>query len=151
LNPKDASSWFRVFYQGLTNPIYLSYTNSEIFQNSSAFRLYDFADDESTRHLYSVMIRSCFLPVSMSTSNRIIKPGYESYQPIVATGQFGLGQIPPHFFLHHPTVSRADLPNSLTNHRCYSIYLFGHWLRELVVNVEDSRLSESLGANVVAD
>jgi hypothetical protein len=79
LNPKDASSWFRVFYQGLTNPIYLPYTNSELFENPSAFRLDDFADDESTRHLYSIMIRPCFLPVGMSTSNRIIKPGYESY------------------------------------------------------------------------
>ncbi|KAK1695512.1 hypothetical protein QYE76_012209 [Lolium multiflorum] len=28
----------------------------------------------------------------MSTSNRIIKPGYESYQPVVAARQFGLGQ-----------------------------------------------------------
>jgi hypothetical protein len=26
------------------------------------------------------MIHPCFLPVGMSTSNRIIKPGYESYQ-----------------------------------------------------------------------
>jgi hypothetical protein len=48
LNPKDASSWFRVFYQGLTNPIYLPYTNFEIFENPSAFRLDDFADDEIT-------------------------------------------------------------------------------------------------------
>jgi hypothetical protein len=72
LNPKDASSSFRVFYQGLTNPIYLPYTNSKIFENPSAFRLDDFADDESTRHLYSIMIRPCFLPVGMSTSNKII-------------------------------------------------------------------------------
>jgi hypothetical protein len=85
LNPKDASSWFRVFHQGLNNPIYLSYTDSEIFENPSTFRLDDFADDESTRHLYSIMIRPCFLPVGMSTSNRIIKPGYESYQPVVAS------------------------------------------------------------------
>jgi hypothetical protein len=58
----------------------------------------------------------------MSTSNRIIKPGYESYQPVVAAWQFGLGQIPPHFFLHHLTVSRVDLPDSLTSHRCYSMF-----------------------------
>jgi hypothetical protein len=122
LNPKDASSWFRVFYQGLTNPIYLPYTNSEIFENPSAFRLDDFADDETTRHLYSIMIRPCFLPVDMSTSNRITKPSYESYQPVIAARQFGLGQIPPHFFLHHLTVSRADLPDSLTSHRCYSMF-----------------------------
>ncbi|KAK1677759.1 hypothetical protein QYE76_038607 [Lolium multiflorum] len=48
----------------------------------------------------------------MSTSNRIIKPGYESYQPVVAARQFGLGQVSPHFFLHFLTESRADLPMS---------------------------------------
>ncbi|KAK1685000.1 hypothetical protein QYE76_045848 [Lolium multiflorum] len=47
------------------------------------------------------MIRPCFLPVGMSTSNRIIKPGDECYQPVVAGRQFGLGQVSPHFFLHH--------------------------------------------------
>jgi hypothetical protein len=44
----------------------------------------NFADDDSTRHLYFIMICPCFLPVGMSTSNKIIKPGYESYQPVVA-------------------------------------------------------------------
>jgi hypothetical protein len=88
LNPKDASSWFKVFYQGSNNPIYLPYTDSEIFENPSAFRLDDFADDES-------MIRPYFLPVGMSTYNRIIKPGYESYQPVVVARQFGFGQVPP--------------------------------------------------------
>ncbi|KAK1616785.1 hypothetical protein QYE76_022302 [Lolium multiflorum] len=63
------------------------------------------------------MIRPCFLPVGMSTSNRIIKPGYESYQPVVAARQFGLGQVSPHFFLHHLTESRADLPDILTGQR----------------------------------
>jgi hypothetical protein len=58
----------------------------------------------------------------MSTSNRIIKPGYESYQPVVAARQFGLGQVPPHFFLHHLTESRADLPDGLTSQRCYSLF-----------------------------
>jgi hypothetical protein len=29
--------------------------------------------------LISILIHPCFLPVGMSTSNRIIKPGYESY------------------------------------------------------------------------
>jgi hypothetical protein len=53
LNAKDASSWFRVFYQGLTNPIYLPYTNSKIFENPSAFRLDDFAKKKhSTFVLY---------------------------------------------------------------------------------------------------
>ncbi|KAK1651693.1 hypothetical protein QYE76_069498 [Lolium multiflorum] len=68
------------------------------------------------------MIRPCFLPVGMSTSNRIIKPGYESYQPVVVARQFGLGQVPPHFFLHHLTVSRAELPDILTGQRCYTFF-----------------------------
>jgi hypothetical protein len=106
----------------LNNPIYLPYTDSEIFENPSAFKLDDFADDESTRHLYSIIIRPCFLPVGMSTSNRIIKPGYEAYQPVVAARQFGLGQVPPHLLLHHLTISRADLPNILTSQRCYSLF-----------------------------
>ncbi|KAK1642378.1 hypothetical protein QYE76_060183 [Lolium multiflorum] len=68
------------------------------------------------------MIRPCFLPVGMSTSNRIIKPGYESYQPVVVARQFGLGQVPPHFLLHHLTESRAELPDVLTGQRCYSFF-----------------------------
>jgi hypothetical protein len=83
LNPIDASSWFRIFYRGLDNPIFLPYTDSEIFENPITFRLADFADDDSTRHLYSILIHPCFLLVGMSTSNRIIKPGYEFYQPVV--------------------------------------------------------------------
>jgi hypothetical protein len=68
------------------------------------------------------MICPCFLPVGMSTSNRIIKPGYESYQSVVATWQLVLGQVPPHFFLHHLTESRADLPDLITNQKCYSLF-----------------------------
>jgi hypothetical protein len=68
------------------------------------------------------MIRSCFLPVGMSTSNRIIKPGYESYQPVVAARQLGLGQVSPHFFLHHLTESRADLPDLVTSQKWYSLF-----------------------------
>jgi hypothetical protein len=72
------------------------------------------------------MIRPCFLPVGMSTSNRIIKPGYEFYQPVVAARQFGLGQVPPHFFLHHLTISRTDLPDTLTSQRCHSLFIDLH-------------------------
>jgi hypothetical protein len=122
LNPTDASSWFRIFYRGLDNPIFLPYTDSEIFEIPIAFRLFDFADNDSTWHLYSIMIRHCFLPVGMSTSNRIIKPGYEFYQPVVAARQFGLRQVPSHFFLHHLTISRTDLPDALTSQRCYSLF-----------------------------
>jgi hypothetical protein len=68
------------------------------------------------------MIHPCFLPVGMSTSNRIIKPSFEFYQPVVVARQFGLGQVPPHFFLHHLTTSRADLPDNLTSQRCYSLF-----------------------------
>jgi hypothetical protein len=58
----------------------------------------------------------------MSTSNRIIKPGYESYQPVVAARQLGLGKVPPHFFLHHLTESRADLPDLITSQKCYNLF-----------------------------
>jgi hypothetical protein len=68
------------------------------------------------------MICPCFLPVGMSTSNRIIKPGYESYQPVIAARQLGLGLVPPHFFLHHLTESRADLPDLITSQKCYSLF-----------------------------
>jgi hypothetical protein len=84
LNFKDASGWFKVFYRGLDNPHFFPYAASKNFENPITFRLDNFADDDSTRHLYSIMIRPYFLPVSMSTSNRIIKLGYESYQPVIA-------------------------------------------------------------------
>ena len=122
LIPKEASKWFRIFFQGLDNPLFFPYTESENFENPVSFRLDSFADDTSTRQLYSTMIRPCFLPVGMSTSNRIIKPGYESYQPVVTARQFGLGQVSPHLFLHHLTESRADLPDVLTGQRCYSFF-----------------------------
>jgi hypothetical protein len=68
------------------------------------------------------MIRPYFLPVGMSTSNRIIKPDYESYQPIVAARQLGLGLAPPHLFFHHLTKSRANLPDLVTSQKCYSLF-----------------------------
>jgi hypothetical protein len=52
LNPSQASSWFRIFYRGLNNPIFLPYTDSEIFEHPVTFRLADFADDDGTQHLY---------------------------------------------------------------------------------------------------
>jgi hypothetical protein len=122
LNLKDASGWFKVFYRGLDNPLFFPYAASENFENLITFRLDNFADDDSTQHLYSIMIRPFFLPVGMSTSNKIIKPGYESYQPVVAARQFGLGQVPPHFFLHHLTESRADLPDLVTSQKCYNMF-----------------------------
>jgi hypothetical protein len=122
LNLKDTLGWFKVFYQGSDNPIFFPYAASDSFENLITFRLDSFTDDDSTRHLYSIMIRPCFLPVSMRTSNRIIKPGYESYQPVIAARQLGLGQVPPHFFLHHLTKSRADLPDLVTSQKCYSLF-----------------------------
>jgi hypothetical protein len=122
LNLKNALGWFRVFYRGLDNPLFFPYATSDSFKNLITFRLDSFADDNSTHHLYSIMICHCFLPVGMSTSNRIIKPSYESYQPVVAARQLGLGQVPPQFFLHHLTESRADLPDLITSQKCYSLF-----------------------------
>jgi hypothetical protein len=68
------------------------------------------------------MIRPYFLPVGMSTSNKIIKPGYESYQPVVVAQQLGLGQVPPHFFLHHLTESRTNLLDLFTSQKCYNLF-----------------------------
>jgi hypothetical protein len=133
LNLKDASGWFRVFYRGSDNPLFFPYIASNSFENPITFRLDSFADDNSTRHLYSIMICPCFLPVGMSTSNRIIKPGYESYQPVVAAWQLGLGHVPPHFFLHHLTESRADLPDLITRQKCY--ILFGDLHIPILVNL----------------
>jgi hypothetical protein len=115
LNLKDASGWFRVFYRGLDSPLFFPYAGSDSFENLITFRLDSFADDDSTQHLYSIMIFPCFLLVGMSTSNKIIKPGYESYQPVIAARQLGLGQVPPHFFLPHLIESRVDLPDLITN------------------------------------
>jgi hypothetical protein len=122
LNLKDALGWFKVFYRGLDNPIFFPYAASDSFENPTTFGLDSFANDDSTRHLYSIMIRPFFLPVGTSTSNRIIKPGYESYQPVVAARQLGLGQVPTHFFLHLLTESRADLPDLVTRQKCYSLF-----------------------------
>ena len=68
------------------------------------------------------MIRPGFLPVGISTSNRIIKPGYETYQLVVAARQFGLEQVPPHFHIHHLVESRPYLPDGLTSSKCYSMF-----------------------------
>jgi hypothetical protein len=68
------------------------------------------------------MICPCFLPIGMSTSNRIIKPGYESYRPVITAWQLGLGQVLPHFFLHHLIESRANLPDLITSQKCYSLF-----------------------------
>jgi hypothetical protein len=68
------------------------------------------------------MICPYFLLVGMSTSNRIIKPGYKSYQLVVAAQQLGLRQVPPHFFLHNLTESRTDLPDLITSQKCYNLF-----------------------------
>jgi hypothetical protein len=87
------------------------------------FRLADLSHDADTRRLYSIMVRPCLLPVGMSTSNRIIKPGYEFHQPVIAARQFGLRQVSPHFLLHFLTSNRVDLPDALTTQRCYSLFI----------------------------
>jgi hypothetical protein len=122
LNLKDALGWFKVFYRGLDNPLFFPYAAYDSFENPITFKLDSFAEDDSTQYLYSIMIRPCFPPVGMSTSNRIIKPSYESYQPVVTAQQLGLGQVPPHFFLHHLTENRVDLPDLVTSQKCYSLF-----------------------------
>jgi hypothetical protein len=87
----------------------------------------------------------------MSTSNRIIKLGYESYQLVVVARQLGLGQVPPHFFLHHLTESRADLPDLITSQKCYSLFNDLQWLRDLLANVEGAHLLESFGTDAAAN
>jgi hypothetical protein len=86
------------------------------------FRLADFDNDADTKHLYSIMVWPCLLSIGMSTSNRIMKPGYEFYQLVVAARQLGLGQVPPHFLLHLLTSNRVDLPDAVTAQRCYSLF-----------------------------
>ena len=58
----------------------------------------------------------------MSTGNRITKPGYEFYQPVIAACQFGLNQIAPHFYLHHLVENRADLPDQLSTGEAYRLF-----------------------------
>jgi hypothetical protein len=122
LNLKDALGWFKVFYRDLDKPLFFPYAASDSFENLFTFRMDSFADDGSIWHLYSIMIHTCFLPAGMSTSNRIIKPGFESYQSVIAAQQLGLGQVPPHFFLHHLTKSGANLPDLVTSKKCYSLF-----------------------------
>ena len=93
--------------------------------------------------IYSLMIRPGFLPVGMSTSNRIIKPGYETYQPVIAARQFGLEQVPPHFHIYHLLESRADLPYGLTSSRCYNMFDNLH----IPIPADLSFTSSSIGFN----
>jgi hypothetical protein len=89
------------------------------------------------------MIRPGYLHVGISTSNRIIKPGYEPYQPVVAARQFGLGQVPPHYHIHHLVESKADLPDGLTSSRCYSMFDHLH----ILIPADLSFTSSSIGFN----
>jgi hypothetical protein len=59
----------------------------------------------------------------MSTSNRIIKPGYESYQPVIAARQFGLRH-------HQPTpspVADAIVCSLILTSQSLSIYHLPFW------------------------
>jgi hypothetical protein len=78
-------------FKGLKSPLFFPCVDSVEFESSTSLSLDNFADDSDTGHLYSLMIRPGFLSVGMSTSNRIIKSSYESYQPIVGAQQFSLG------------------------------------------------------------
>ena len=106
----------------MPNPVFFPYVDNTSFEDPTSFRLDDLADDVDIRRLYSLMIRPTFLPVGMSTSNRVNKPGYKSYQPVIAARQFSLGQVSPFFFLHSLAQSRADLPDSITAYHCYHMF-----------------------------
>ena len=70
-------------------------------------------------------------------------PGYETYQPAIASRQFGLGQVPPHFHINHLVESRADLPDGLTSSRCYSMFDNLH----IPIPADLSFTSSSIGFN----
>jgi hypothetical protein len=59
----------------------------------------------------------------------------------VAARQFGLGQVPSHFFLHHLTTSMTELPDYLTSQRCYSLLSDLH----LSIPVDLSFTSSAIG------
>ena len=68
------------------------------------------------------MATLCLLPISMSTSNRINKPGYEAYQPVLAARQLGLNQTSPRLIIHEKIQSRVDIAESLVATKAYSIF-----------------------------
>ena len=131
---EETAKWFKLFYHDITRVSFSVYSESEIFENPSFFRLDAFADDDDTRAQYALMIRPCLLPMSMSTSNRITKPGYEAYQPVVAARQLGLNQIPPSFIIHENFQSRANLTESLIASRAYN--LFSHLVIPIPCDLE---------------
>jgi len=119
---KETARWFKLFYLDQTQISFSVYSESVNFENPSSFRLDAFAEDDDTRAQFALMIRPCLLPVSMSTGNRITKPGFKAYQPVVAACQLGLNQIPPSFIIHENFQSRADLTKRLTAHRVYGLF-----------------------------
>jgi len=58
----------------------------------------------------------------MSTSNRINKPGYESYQPVLAARQFGLNQTSPHLLIHEKTLPRGILTEGFVASKVYNLF-----------------------------
>ncbi|WVZ93361.1 hypothetical protein U9M48_039348 [Paspalum notatum var. saurae] len=68
------------------------------------------------------MATHCLIPVSMSTGNRINKPGYESYQPILTTRQLGLNKTSPRLIIHEKIQSRADISDSLVATKDHSFH-----------------------------
>ena len=80
LIPKEASKWFSIFFQGLNNPLFFPYTESENFENPVSFRLDSFADDTSTRQLYSTMSRPppTYIRSALIASVLAVSPGTTS-------------------------------------------------------------------------
>ncbi|OEL15067.1 hypothetical protein BAE44_0023914 [Dichanthelium oligosanthes] len=121
LDTKLMVNWFKAFYQSTTEVVLYAYTDLENFEGPYYFQLDQFSED-GTRLIFSHMIHPCLLLVSMSSANRIMKPGYESYQPVIATRHLGLVQIPPYFFIHSLFETRADLPDIVTAHHAYKLF-----------------------------
>ena len=118
----QAAQWFKCFYSTSTIPTYQAFAQADSFENPYFFRLDSFATDDDTRDIFGIMITPCFLPVSMSTSNRINKPGYESYQPAFAARQFGLNQTSPHLIIHEKILSRGIMTDGFTASKAYNIF-----------------------------
>ena len=115
-------SYKKIVDKTTTVPACHAYVVAEHFENPSFFRLDIFRLDEETRAIFGTMISPCLLPVSMSTSNRINKPGYEFYQPVLVARQFGLNQTSLRLIIHEKILSRADLVEPLVASKAYTIF-----------------------------
>lgn len=94
-----ATNWFIIFYYGQENPFFVADATSYQSENPSLFRLDNFTNNNETRQSFSLAISPCLLTITMSSSKRVTKLGYESYQHVFVARQFGLNQVPSFFNL----------------------------------------------------